>query len=362
MAKTTIIALQAPSPAAGDLQPGPAAEPWRAAHVLHNPGIYGPTQARMLGAVRMLFGIFFLINLVLHFSPAYAARFLPDMMHAALAPGQPEWLGRWASGVAAVFQLLGQGHVLALMFGIETLLTLGLLTGLGFPLLGWLGLLYELFLWSTIGGLGGPYTSGATDPGTAIAYALGFAVILLTRAWQGASWWRGEARAPSRDGLRLAFLLFGALWAFDAYWKWLPGFLNHITGFLTAAQAGQPGCIVAWIGLFVALMHLIGPYPFAVLAAAMETAIAASLLFGHHLPVKWLRLALLFCLGYSLLLWSTAEGFGGPYGAGFTGNKGDVLGTTNVYAIIALFLMAAVWTRRGSARTEVVASRNASTG
>ena len=44
---------------------------------------------------------------------------------------------------------------------------------------------------------------------------------------------------------------------------------------------------------------------------------------------------------YSLVLWSTAEGMGGPYGAGFTGNKGDVLGTANVYAVVFLLLIAA---------------------
>jgi hypothetical protein len=50
---------------------------------------------------------------------------------------------------------------------------------------------------------------------------------------------------------------------------------------------------------------------------------------------------------YSLLLWSTAEGFGGPYGPGYTGNKGDVLGTTTVYAVLFLFLLAAQrWLQR----------------
>lgn len=322
---------------------------------------YDPAQARMLGAVRILFGVFFLLNLILHITPAYAVQFVPDMMRAANAQGQPAWLGSWSAAVAAVFQFVGQGRVLALMFGIETLLTLGLLSGLGFPVLGWLGLAYELFLWSTIGGLGGPYISGATDPGTAIAYALGFAVILLTRAWQGASWWQGERLAPHRDALRLAFLLFGTLWAFDAYWKWQPGFVDHITSFFAAAQAGQPGWIVAWIGLFVGLMHLIGPYAFAILVAMMETAIAASLLFAHRLCPSWLRLALWSGLGYSLVLWTTAEGFGGPYGAGFTGNKGDVLGTTNVYAIMFLFLLAAVWTRQSAARPRVVVPHSAST-
>ncbi|SCC92665.1 conserved membrane hypothetical protein [Thiomonas sp. X19] len=344
----TTLSVQNPSASQADAHPLGAAprSDWRADHPLHHTGPHHPTQARLLGAVRILFGLFFLVNLLLHFSPAYAAQFIPDMLRAAQATGQPAWLGQWAAQVLAVFQFVGPGRALALMFGIETLLTLGLLTGLGFPALGWLGLVYELFLWSTIGGLGGPYVSGATDPGTAIVYALGFVVILLTRAWQGASWWQGEARAPSREALRLAFLLFGALWAFDAWWKWQPGFLGQIASFFSAAQAGQPSWVVNWIALFILLMQAIGPFVFAVLAALTESAVAISVLFAHRLPLKWLRIALVLGLVYSLVLWTTAEGFGGPYGPGFTGNKGDVLGTTSVYAIIFLFLLAALWRPR----------------
>ncbi|MDE2185599.1 MAG: hypothetical protein KGJ76_02430 [Betaproteobacteria bacterium] len=348
MPTITTLSVQNPSASQADVQLVHAAvrADWRADHPLHHGGLHHPTQARLLGAVRILFGLFFLVNLLLHFNPVYAAQFIPDMLRTAQAMGQPAWLGQWVDQVLAVFQLVGPARALALMFGIETLLTLGLLTGLGFPALGWLGLVYELLLWSTIGGLGGPYVSGATDPGTAIVYALGFVVILLTRAWQGASWWQGQAKAPSRDALRLAFLLFGALWAFDAWWKWQPGFLGQMASFLGAAQAGQPGWIVSWIGLFVLVMRTIGPFAFAVLAALTESAVAISVLFAHRLPLKWLRIALVLGLLYSLMLWTTAEGFGGPYGPGFTGNKGDVLGTTNVYSIIFLFMLAILWRPR----------------
>ena len=69
---------------------------------------------------------------------------------------------------------------LALLFGIEALLTVGLLTGWGFPAMGWLGLAYELLVWSALGGGG----AGAA----ALVYALGFALLLLLRAWQGSAW------------------------------------------------------------------------------------------------------------------------------------------------------------------------------
>lgn len=296
---------------------------------------------RRLTWVRIAFGVFFAINLGLHFNPQYAAHFALDVQHAAGAAGQPEWLGFWAGSVLHGMQAVGMDKALAVLFGIEALLTVGLLTGWGFPALGWLGLVYELFLWSTIGGLGGPYTSGATDPGTAIVYALGFALILLLRAWQGAAWAEPTLQRPAMLRVRWSYWLFGLLWAFDAWWKWQPGFLQHVDGFLASAQAGQPAWIVEWIAAFIGLAHAIGAGRFALLAALAETAIAAGLLLSPWLPALWRRLALWGGLTYSLVLWTTAEGFGGPYGPGFTGNKGDVLGTTTVYALMFLFLLAA---------------------
>ncbi|MGC8703725.1 MAG: hypothetical protein ACP5RV_12470 [Thiomonas sp.] len=302
---------------------------------------------RALNWARIALGVFFAINLGLHFNAQYAAQFAANARHAALAAGQPHWLGVWVDAVLPGMAAVGMSKAVALLFGIEALLTVGLLIGWGFPALAWVGLVYELFLWSVLGGLGGPYTSGATDPGTAIVYALGFALLLLLRAWQGAAWSNAPLRRPDRLRVRWAFWLFGLLWAFDAWWKWQPGFLQHFASYLTGAQAGQPAWIAEWIAVFIGLGHVIGMEHFAVLAALAETAIAAGLLLAPWLPELLRRAVLWGGLIYSLLLWSTAEGFGGPYGPGFTGNKGDVLGTTTVYALVFLFLLAAqAWLRR----------------
>lgn len=311
---------------------------------------------RALSWARLAFGVFFAINLGLHFNPQYAAQFAADVSRAAQASGQPHWLGVWAAGVVQVMAAAGMGKAVALLFGIEALLTVGLLTGWGFPALAWLGFGYELFLWSTLGGLGGPYTRGATDPGTAIVYALGFALLLLLRGWQGAAWSGAPLRRPERLRVCWAFWLFGLLWAFDAWWKWQPGFLQHFSGFLASAQAGQPSWIAEWIAVFIGLGHVMGMEHFAVLAALTETAIAAGLLLAPWLPDVLRRLVLWGGVAYSLLLWSTAEGFGGPYGAGFTGNKGDVLGTTTVYALLFLFLLAAQSWLRSAHLRDVAAS------
>ncbi|OYV37010.1 MAG: hypothetical protein B7Z83_05380 [Thiomonas sp. 20-64-5] len=312
---------------------------------------------RALSWARIAFGVFFAINLGLHFNPQYAAQFAAEVSRAAQAAGQPHWLGVWAAGVLQVMAAVGMGKAVALLFGIEALLTVGLLVGWAFPALAWSGLVYELFLWSTLGGLGGPYTSGATDPGTAIVYALGFGLLLLLRGWQGAAWSDAALRRPDRLRVRWAFWLFGLLWAFDAWWKWQPGFLQHFSSLLIGAQAGQPSWIAEWIAVFIGLGHVMGMEHFAVLAALTESAIAAGLLLAPWLPDVLRRLVLWCGLIYSLLLWSTAEGFGGPYGPGFTGNKGDVLGTTTVYALLFLFLLASQgWLRGASPQEDATAT------
>lgn len=214
------------------------------------------------------------------------------------------------------------------------MLALSLLTGFSLRYLAWIGVAYNLWLCSTIGGLGGPYTQGATDPGTAIVYALIFVFVAVTRAWEGMSWSDGTIRGPSANGILISRFLFGVLWAFDAYWKWQPFFLTHAITFLQQAQDGQPAWIVAYIGWFLPIIDRIGPLVFGIFAAVMETAIALSLLTGWYLRRMLLAGAL-----YSLGLWTTAEGWGGPYGIGFTGNKGDVLGTANIYLFAFFFLI-----------------------
>lgn len=292
--------------------------------------------ATALGWVRLLFGAICLTNLVLHLDPAYKAHFLASFA-ADWTSGQPAWLAAYGHAMANAVRALGVGTVIDLMLAIELVLALSLLTGAWLHRLAWVGIVYNLWLWSTVGGLGGPYTTGATDPGTAIVYALAFALVLLTHAWRPLSLFRhGPTRPPSASQLRFAQITFGLLWAFDAYWKWVPDFLHHGVDNLTGSQAGQPAWIVTYIGWFITLIGLVGPVVFGVAVAVAESVIALALLFD-----AWLEWMLPLGVVYSLVLWTTAEGWGGPYTAGATGNKGDVLGTTTIYALVFLFLMAA---------------------
>ena len=177
-------------------------------------------------------------------------------------------------------------------------------------------------------------------------YALGFALVLLTHAWRPLSMFRhGPIQAPADWQLRLGEIVFGLLWAFDAYRKWQPDFLLHSVGYLTAAQAGQPGWIVAYLGLFIHAIQIVGPMAFGIAVAVAESVIALALLTG--IALDWM-----LPLGaiYSFGLWITAEGWGGPYTAGATGSKGDVLGTSTIYVLVFLFLIAARAERAARAR------------
>ena len=132
----------------------------------------------------------------------------------------------------------------------------------------------------------------------------------------------------------LGRFLFGLLWAFDAFWKWHPYFLQHGSSYLVQSQQGQPAWIVSYIQFFIDVIHLLGPFTFGIVVASVESLIALSLLtkkgLDYMLPIGTV---------YTFILWTTAEGWGGPYGPGFTGNEGDILGTIIIYCLIFLYLM-----------------------
>ena len=69
---------------------------------------------------------------------------------------------------------------------------------------------------------------------------------------------------------------------------------------------------------------------FVYLVATVEALIAAALILGFARKITYVSAA-----GFSFLIWSTAEGFGGPYTAGST----DV-GASIIYVVVFLGLLA----------------------
>lgn len=134
--------------------------------------------------------------------------------------------------------------------------------------------------------------------------------------------WRDQAFGLLR-------IVFGLIWAIDAQFKWRPAFQSGFVSYVTGALDGQPPLVKAWIGFWVNVIS-INPHVFGIIVAMCETALAIAMILGLLTNLAAFGGVLL-----TLIIWSTAEGLGGPYKAGST----DV-GTAIIYAFvfIALFL------------------------
>ena len=130
-------------------------------------------------------------------------------------------------------------------------------------------------------------------------------------------------------GIGLLRIAFGLVWAIDAWFKWQPDFINNFSTYLTGARQDQPAWVQGWIGLWIDIVK-VDPTTMARLVAAGETAIAIALILG-----AFTNLATLGGAALALVIWSTAEGFGGPYQAGSTD-----IGSAVIYAVVlaGLFL------------------------
>lgn len=107
-------------------------------------------------------------------------------------------------------------------------------------------------------------------------------------------------------------IVFGLVWLIDAQFKWRPSFINDLATYLMGAMPGQPLAVKAWIGFWMNVVK-INPELFAYFVASAETALAFALIFGVLSNLAYLGGTLL-----AIIIWSTAEGFGGPYVAGST--------------------------------------------
>jgi nitrite reductase (NO-forming) len=123
---------------------------------------------------------------------------------------------------------------------------------------------------------------------------------------------------------------FGILMAIDAWLKWKPAFAAHYVGYLQNAANGQPHWLDAWFHMWLRLVTVHTGF-FISATRIIETLIAIGLLLGLARRATYFAGAI-----FSLLIWSTAEGFGGPYTSGAT-NVGPAL----VYALV--FLAAALF-------------------
>lgn len=129
---------------------------------------------------------------------------------------------------------------------------------------------------------------------------------------------RDAARSPSAPsgpllrrlhGAAAVRIVFGLIWAIEASFKWLPGFIHGQTldDELGAAKTVHTPVLHQWISMW----HSVGtshPGAFAVGTAIVETCIALGLVFGVLSNAVFVGSAV-----YALGVWSAAEAFGMPW-------------------------------------------------
>jgi uncharacterized membrane protein YphA (DoxX/SURF4 family) len=129
-----------------------------------------------------------------------------------------------------------------------------------------------------------------------------------------------------KDVLRVSF---GIIWLIDAVLKWLPGFRSGYMDMLMGQAQGQPGWLKPWFDFWINLQHPRAIF-FAYFVAAIETLIAVAVIIGFARKLTYLS-----AIVFSVMIWATAEGFGGPY----TSGAADI-GTAIIYAVFFAGLLA----------------------
>jgi thiosulfate dehydrogenase (quinone) large subunit len=136
-------------------------------------------------------------------------------------------------------------------------------------------------------------------------------------------------------GAAVVRILFGLLWAVDAVFKWLPGFIEGQT--LGDELGKAPEVTVPVVHQWLQLWNAIGtanPPLFAHLIAILETLVAVAILLGAFSNVAFVGSALL-----SFGIWSGAEGFHLPWDKAGETDLGP--SAAYVFASLALLFAAA---------------------
>ncbi len=129
-------------------------------------------------------------------------------------------------------------------------------------------------------------------------------------------------------GFAMLRIAFGVIWAIDAFFKWNPSFISDFKDSVSGAIGHQPFFIQAWIHFWLYIISF-NAHHFAIITAITETIIAIGLIFGI-----FTRYVIYLGIIFSLLIWTTAEGFGGPY----NGTSTDI-GAAIIYVFVFIALL-----------------------
>ncbi len=114
-----------------------------------------------------------------------------------------------------------------------------------------------------------------------------------------------DAAFVRRNWRVLLRIFFAFVWSIDAYFKWFfVSYGGNLADMIRTAAQNQPGFAQYWMNFWA---NIASSTPsFTLLIAIFETLIASFLFLGLLTPVVS-TLGIIF----NLLIWSTAEGFGG---------------------------------------------------
>jgi uncharacterized membrane protein YphA (DoxX/SURF4 family) len=147
---------------------------------------------------------------------------------------------------------------------------------------------------------------------------------------------RGSATTPASlilrrlHGAAVVRIVFGLLWAADASFKWLPGFIHGQTlsdELGNGAKVSTP-VIHQWLQMWNSI-GTSSPGAFAMGTAIVETLIALLMITGLFSNLVFIGSAI-----FSFGIWSSAEGFHLPFTQGMT-DLGPSVGY--IFASLALY-------------------------
>jgi nitrite reductase (NO-forming) len=140
---------------------------------------------------------------------------------------------------------------------------------------------------------------------------------------------------PRREFAAAVRIGYGLVWAVDASFKWLPGFIHGQTlgNELGKATKIDAPMLHPWFQMWSSLAA-VSPPAFAVGTAIVETLIALGLIFGAFSNLVFLGSAV-----FSFGIWSTAEAFHLPWSTPGITDLGPSV--AYIFASLALFCAAA---------------------
>ena len=162
-------------------------------------------------ALRITFGVIWLIDAVLKWLPGFRASYMSVIMGEA--QGQPGWLRPWF-GFWIRVQHPDALFLAWLVAVVETLIALALITGFARKITYSAAIVFSLLIWATAEALGGPTCAGPAACAAANIFAGGCAAALALSDYTGAGrlsadpylgprtgwWWGGaEVGRPTRQ-------------------------------------------------------------------------------------------------------------------------------------------------------------------